>query len=40
LILRATRDLFTTNLDQMVLDREEDFARVQRFAATFHARGP
>jgi ribonuclease G len=35
LILRATRDLFTTNLDQMVLDREEDFARVQRFAATF-----
>jgi ribonuclease G len=33
--LRATRDLFTTNLDQMVMDNQEDFQRVQNFVATF-----
>jgi ribonuclease G len=35
LILRAARDLFTTDLHRMVLDREEDHRRVVGFAERF-----
>ncbi len=35
LTLRATRDLFTTDLAQMVVDREEDYRRVKAFIETY-----
>ena len=35
LILRATRDLFTTDLDRLVVDSEEEYHRIQEFVRTY-----